>query len=79
MKTIKQFIIHNSQFIIRDLTAIFCVALLLTSCYQPKVVMKTTVTEDSWYPFMREVTYSNVMSEKERDSLWNIEPRRSNI
>ncbi len=74
MKTIKQFIIHNSQFIIRDLTAIFCVALLLTSCYQPKVVMKTTITEDSWYPFMREVTYSNVMSEKERDSLWNIEP-----
>ena len=79
MKTIKQFIIHNSQFIIRDLTAIFCVVLLLTSCYQPKVVMKTTVTEDSWYPFMREVTYSNVMSEKERDSLWNIEPRTAKM
>ena len=70
MKTIKQFIIHNSQFIIRDLTAIFCVALLLTSCYQPKVVMKTTVHEDASMPCTREVLYSNVMSQEMRDSLW---------
>jgi hypothetical protein len=70
MKTIKQFIIHNSQFIIRDLTAIFCVALLLTSCYQPKVVMHTIIHNDDSMPCTREVMYSNVMSQEMRDSLW---------
>ena len=72
MKTIKQFIIHNSQFIIRDLTAIFCVALLLTSCYQPKVVMHTSIRDNKKVDgalYRRDVTYSNVMSKEMRDSV----------
>ena len=44
--------------------------LLLASCYQPDVVMHTTITGDSWYPCEREITYSNVMPQKMRDSLW---------
>ena len=44
--------------------------LLLTSCYQPKVVMKTTVHEYASMPCTREVLYSNVMSQEMRDSLW---------
>ena len=50
--------------------------LLLTSCYQPDVVMHTIVN-GKWDPHsvhgpscIREVTYSNVMSQAQRDSLW---------
>lgn len=50
-------------------------SLLFASCYQPDVVMHTIITDDAWSPCTREVTYSNVMSQKERDSLWNLEPR----
>ena len=49
-------------------------ALLLTSCYQPKVVMKTVIEGTGHSNFVnhnfREVTYSNVMSQEMRDSLW---------
>ena len=44
--------------------------LLLSSCYQPDVVMHTTITDDSWWPCERKITYSNVMPQKMRDSLW---------
>lgn len=44
--------------------------LLLSSCYQPDVVMHTTITGDSWWPCERKITYSNVMSQQMRDSLW---------
>ncbi|MBR4643706.1 MAG: hypothetical protein IKO73_00900 [Bacteroidaceae bacterium] len=49
-------------------------ALLFTSCYQPKVVMKTVIEGKGHSNFVnhnfREVTYSNVMSQEMRDSLW---------
>ena len=49
-------------------------ALLLTSCYQPKVVMKTVIEGTGHSNFVshnfREVTYSNVISQEMRDSLW---------
>ena len=55
---------------------ILCAALLLTSCYQPDVVMHTII-KGKWEPnsahgcsCIREVTYSNVMSKEKRDSLW---------
>ena len=51
-------------------------ALLLTSCYQPDVVMNTIIN-GKWEPHsahgpscIREVKYSNVMSQEKRDSLW---------
>ena len=47
--------------------------LLLSSCYQPDVVMHTTITDDSWWPCERKITYSNVMPQKMRDSLWTKE------
>ena len=47
--------------------------LLLASCYQPDVVMHTTITGDSWWPCERKITYSNVMPQKMRDSLWTKE------
>lgn len=46
--------------------------LLLVSCYQPDVVMHTTITGDSWWPCERKITYSNVMPQKMRDSLWTV-------
>ena len=46
-------------------------SLLLTSCYQPKVLMHTTI-HDGWGNICtREVRYSNVMSQEMRDSVWN--------
>ena len=70
MKTIRR--IQNSKFIKSkaSLWGGLVWALLLTSCYQPKVVMKTTVHEDASMPCTREVLYSNVMSQEMRDSLW---------
>ncbi len=44
--------------------------LLLSSCYQPDVVMHTNISDDSWTPCKREITYSNVMPRQMRDSLW---------
>ena len=44
--------------------------LLLASCYQPDVVMHTTITRNPWRPCEREITYSNVMPQQMRDSLW---------
>ncbi len=74
MKNFKK--IQNSKFI-NSKASLWCgllVALLLTSCYQPKVVMKTVIEGKSHSNFLnhnfREVTYSNVMSQEMRDSLW---------
>ena len=64
MKTNK--LVYGLRFTVYSLVG----ALLLTSCYQPKVVMKTTVHEDASMPCTREVLYSNVMSQEMRDSLW---------
>lgn len=48
--------------------------LLLTSCYHPKVVMHTIIEGNGHSNFtnhhFREITYSNVMSQAQRDSLW---------
>lgn len=44
--------------------------LLLASCYQPDVVMHTTITRNPWRPCEREITYSNVMPQQMRDLLW---------
>jgi len=53
---------------------LLCAALLLTSCYQARVVMHTVIEGKSHSNFMnhhfREITYSNVMSKELRDSLW---------
>ena len=70
MKTIKR--IQNSKFIKSkaSLWGGLLVALLLTSCYQPKVVMHTIIHNDDSMPCIREVLYSNVMSQEMRDSLW---------
>ena len=43
--------------------------LLLSSCYQPDVVMHTTIHGGFGKSCTREVSYSNVMSKQERDSL----------
>lgn len=52
----------------------FLGVLLLTSCYQPKVVMKTVIEGKEHSNFVnhnfREVSYSNVMPQEMRDSLW---------
>ncbi len=47
--------------------AALCVTLFLTSCYQPDVLMHTIVERNG--DCTREVSYSNVMSKQERDSL----------
>ena len=44
--------------------------LLLSSCYQPDVVMHTTIHNRLWKGATREVSYKNVMSKEMRDSLW---------
>ncbi|MBQ9293663.1 MAG: hypothetical protein IJ219_01880 [Bacteroidaceae bacterium] len=44
--------------------------LLLSSCYQPDVVMHTTIKDEAWVPCERKITYSNVMPKQMRDSLW---------
>jgi hypothetical protein len=44
--------------------------LLLSSCYQPKVTMKTTVQGGEYGIIQREAKYSNVMSKEMRDSMW---------
>ena len=44
--------------------------LLLSSCYQSKVVMKTTVQGGEYGIIQREAKYSNVMSKEMRDSMW---------
>ena len=69
-------LIHNSQLTIHNVS-LWCGlvgALLLTSCYQPKVVMHTVIEGKGHSNFMnhnfREITYSNVMSQEMRDSLW---------
>ncbi|MBO7471766.1 MAG: hypothetical protein J6T78_07865 [Bacteroidaceae bacterium] len=51
----------------------FIGTLLLSSCYQPDVVMHTTINRNPWQPCEREITYSNVMSQQMRDSLWGKE------
>ena len=44
-------------------------ALLLTSCYQPNVTMKTSVYDRGYSNFVREAKYSNVMSQEMQDSM----------
>ena len=74
MKTIN--LIHNLQFIIHNISLWggLVGALLLTSCYQPKMVMKTVIEGKGHSNFInhnfREISYSNVMSQEMRDSLW---------
>lgn len=74
MKTVKR--IQNSKFIKSKvfLWGGLVGALLLASCYQPKMVMKTVIEGEGHSNFVnhnfREVTYSNVMSQEMRDSLW---------
>ena len=46
---------------------VFGATMLLSSCYQPNVVMKTVVDWNG--NCTREVSYSNEMSEEERDSV----------
>ena len=48
---------------------LFGAALLLSSCYQPDVVMHTTIHGGIGNNCTREVSYSNVMSKEKRDSL----------
>lgn len=43
--------------------------LLLSSCYQPKVTMKTTVQGGEYGIIQREAKYSNVMSKEMQDSM----------
>lgn len=45
-------------------------ALLLASCYQPDVLMHTTIHNSRWTGATREVSYKNVMPKEMRDSLW---------
>ena len=62
-------LIHKSSLLI-GLVGI----LLLTSCYQSRVAMNTIIEGDGHGNFknhnFREITYSNVMSQEMRDSLW---------
>ncbi len=44
--------------------------ILLSSCYQPDVVMHTTINQNPWHPCEREITYSNVMPKQMRDSVY---------
>jgi len=65
----------KSRFIY-DLTIynLLFLSLLLTSCYQPKMVMKTVIEGEGYSNFVdynfRDITYSNVMSQEMRDSMW---------
>ena len=49
--------------------ALLWATLLLSSCYQPDVVMHTIIHGGFGKSCTREVSYSNVMSKQERDSL----------
>ena len=53
---------------------VIAAALLLTSCYHPRVVMHTIIEGKGHSNFMnhnfREISYSNVMSQELRDSVW---------
>ena len=68
MKTSK--LVYGLRFTVYGLL----VALLFTSCYQPKVVMKTVIEGKGYSNFVgynfRDITYSNVMSQEMRDSMW---------
>ena len=66
-------LIHNSQFIIHNISlwgGLVGAILLLASCYQPDVVMHTIIKDNAFECCTREVSYSNVMSQQKRDSLW---------
>lgn len=52
------------------LGTLFGATLLLSSCYQPDVVMHTTIHDGIGKSCTREVSYSNVMSKEMRDSVW---------
>ena len=43
-------------------------AVFIASCEKPNVRMHTIVKEDGWIE--RQITYSTIMSQEERDSLW---------
>ena len=60
----------TSRFIY-DLTIynLLFLSLLLASCYQPDVTMKTTVFDRGYSNFVREAKYSNVMSKEKQDSM----------
>lgn len=53
---------------------VIAATMLLTSCYQPDVVMHTIIEGNGHSNFIshnfREIRYSNVMSQAMRDSLW---------
>ena len=52
------------------LGTLFGATLLLSSCYQPDVVMHTSIHNGFGKNCTREVSYSNVMSQEMRDSIW---------
>ncbi len=54
-------------FALKGISGAALFALLLTSCYQPNVVMHTAIEWDG--DCTREVSYSNVMNKEERDSI----------
>ena len=64
MKTNK--LVYGLRFTVYGLVM---VGLLFTSCYQPKVLMHTTIHGGFGKDCTREVSYSNVMSKEKRDSL----------
>ena len=43
-------------------------AVFIASCEKPNVRMHTIIKEDGWIE--RQITYSTIMSQEERDSLW---------
>ena len=54
----------------RLFAAVAVSSLLLSSCYQPEVLMHTTIHDKPWRCATREVSYKNVMTQQMRDSLW---------
>ena len=54
----------------RLFAAVAGMLLLMNSCYQPDVLMHTTIHSKPWKSATREVSYKNVMSRQVRDSLW---------
>ena len=60
-----RFTVYGVRFTVYGLV----VGLLFTSCYQPKVLMHTTIHGGFGKDCTREVSYSNVMSKEKRDSL----------
>ena len=60
-----RFAVYSLRFTVYGLV----VGLLFTSCYQPKVLMHTTIHGGFGKDCTREVSYSNVMSKEKRDSL----------